>query len=271
MSNHVEDDPPQTKRSEPARPPGQGKHRVSSVVRRTRLAQLGVATAAVIATIVAVIVATSASGSAPPKPRSAQAATIEQQITVLLAGIPQHANVLGRPTAPVTLEWFGDLECPICKEFALGALPSIIDKWVRGGQLMIRYRSMETATREPATFETQQVAALAAGMQDRMWNYLETFYHEQGEEDSGYVNEHYLQGLASQIPGLNLALWTEDRDDPQLASQVVADRQAAKNAHYRGTPTFLLGKSNGPTAAFNPASLTDPTQYGEAIEQLLEA
>ena len=116
----------------------------------------------------------------------------------------------------MTLQYFGDLECPICKEFTLGALPTVIQKWVRSGKLKIEYRSLETATREPETFKTQQVAALAAGKQNKMWHFVELFYHEQGEEATGYVTENYLQGIAQQVPGLNLAAWTTARSDNAL-------------------------------------------------------
>src|SRR5271156_809723 len=37
----------------------------------------------------------------------------ESQVTALLSGIPQRGTVLGDPRAPVTLTYFGDLECPI--------------------------------------------------------------------------------------------------------------------------------------------------------------
>ena len=84
-----------------------------------------------------------------------------------IGGIPQNGNTLGSPKAPVTLEYFGDLECPICKEFTLGALPTLIQKYVRTGKLKIEYRNLETATREPETFKTQQSAALAAGKQNK--------------------------------------------------------------------------------------------------------
>ena len=108
----------------------------------------------------------------------------------------------------MTLQYFGDLQCPICKDFTLGALPTLIQKYVRTGKLKIEYRNLETATREPETFKTQQVAALAAGKQQKMWYYIELFYHEQGEENTEYVTENYLQTLAQQVPGLNLASWT---------------------------------------------------------------
>jgi protein-disulfide isomerase len=103
-----------------------------------------------------------------------------------------------------------------------------------------------------------------------MWNFIETFYHEQGEEDSGYVTEQYLQGLASQVPGLNLALWTEDRSDPALANQVIAEKQAAKRAHFRGTPTFQMGPTGGTLYRFTPHSLNKPSLFGKAIEYLLD-
>ena len=118
-----------------------------------------------------------------------------------LGGIPQNGNTLGNPKAPVTMVYFGDLECPICKDFTLGALPTLIQKYVRTGKLRIEYRNLETATREPETFRTQQVAALAAGKQNKGWYYIELFYNQQGEEDTEYVTEQYLRTLAEQTPG----------------------------------------------------------------------
>jgi protein-disulfide isomerase len=236
-------------------------------VRRARLTRLAIVVALVAAAIVAVLVTTGP--SSPPRPGSPAANATDHEIGLLLADVPQHANTLGQSTAPITLKWYGDLECPYCKEFTLGALPSIIGRWVRGGQLKIEYLSMETATREPKVFQTQQVAALAAGMQDKLWNYIETFYHEQGEEDSGYVTERYLQGLARQIPGLNIDLWTEDRFDPELASEVVAERQSARKAHFHSTPTFLIDRDGGKSYRIKPRSLTQPHLFNEAIEYLL--
>jgi protein-disulfide isomerase len=166
-------------------------------------------------------------------------------------------------------KWYGDLECPYCREFTLGALPSLIRRWVRGGQLRIEYLSMQTATREPKVFEAQQVAALAAGTQNKMWNFIESFYHEQGEEDTGYVTGRYLLGLASHIPGLDIALWREDRYDPQLAAQVITERNEAIRARLRGTPTFFIGRTGGKLHPFTRGSLESPKLFNEAIEGLL--
>lgn len=243
----------------------------ANAARRSRLTQLGAAIAVVVVVIVVVLVATSGGSSKTglPKTKSEKTKTTTE-IASLIGGIPQKGNQLGSPTAPVTLKYFGDLECPICREFTLGAFPSIIQKYVRAGKLRVEYHSMETATREPEVFKTQQVAALAAGKQNKMWYFVETFYHEQGEEDSGYVTESYLQNIASQVPGLNLTQWTSDRGDAELANQVQADAQTANNEGFTGTPSFLIGKTGGHLTKLEYSSLTEPTSFDEAIEKLLK-
>jgi protein-disulfide isomerase len=245
---------------------------VASAARRTRLTQLGIVVAVVVVAIVAVLVASGGGSSKPPPPKSPTATKTAGEVSGFLSGIPQNGSTLGSPTAPVTIQYFGDLECPICKDFTVGgALPTIVQKWVRPGKVKIEYRSLETATREPEVFKTQQTAALAAGKQNKMWNFIELFYHEQGEENSGYVTESYLQGLAQQVPGLNLSQWSGARSEPALASQVATDAQAANNAGFTGTPSFLIGKTGGTMAKLGEVSVTDPAPYNEAIEKALKS
>ena len=191
----------------------------------------------------------------------------QQETGALLADIPQSANALGSAAAPVTLQYFGDLQCPFCRDFTLEVLPSIIERWVRAEDLRIEYHALETATREPEVFVAQQVAALAAGKQDRAWHFIETFYREQGEEGSGYVTDRFLEGIASEVPGLNLSQWNRDRSDPQLAGEIAADAREAESAGLNGTPSFLIGRS---ASAMTTFAATDATSLEVAMEGLLK-
>ncbi len=241
----------------------------AQAARRRRMIQLGGAIGAAVVVIVVILVATSGGGKSGGLAKGKQANSTVSEVTSLVGGIHQSGNVLGNPNAPVTIQYFGDLECPICKQFTLGALPGIVEKYVRTGKVKIEYRSLETATREPETFRTQQVAALAAGKQNLAWYFIELFYHEQGAEDSGYVTEGYLQGLAQQVPGLNLASWSSARNTSGLSEQVAADEQAAKQQGFNGTPSFLIGKTGGPAHAFTPSSLTEASAFESTINNLL--
>ena len=192
---------------------------------RKRMIQLGGVIGVVAVIIVVIVVATSGgsnggSGLVTGSKKNSTVAMVKSTI----GGIPQSGNVLGNPNAPVTLQYFGDLECPICREFTLGALPAVIKKYVRSGKVKVEYNSLETATHEQETFRTQQIAAYAAGKQNLAWYFIELFYHEQGQEDSGYVTEKYIQGLAQQVPGLNLPDWSAARNDPAYGEQVDARR-----------------------------------------------
>ncbi len=236
--------------------------------------RLVIAAGIVLAALAVVVVAAGDSSSRSKSGRTHGAATAQrttaQEITALLAGIPQRTRTLGQPTAPVTLKYYGDLECPFCREFTLDTLPSLIRRWVRNGQLKIEYLSMETATREPKTFQIQQSAALAAGLQGRLWNFIELFYHEQREEDSGYVTENYLDGLARQIPGLDVTLWSEERYDPELAAKISAEAKAAVRAGLTGTPSFAIGHSKGLMYRLETPSQTDPGPFDKAMEYFLK-
>ena len=165
------------------------------------------------------------------------------EVTLLLRGIPEEHETLGNPSAPVTLVTFGDLECPACRYTSYFTLPTLIKEFVRPGKLKIEYHSFQSATIEPSVFQEQQVAALAAGQQDKMWYFVELFYHEQGREYTNYVNESYLDGLAHQVPGLNIAAWMAARSDPSLAEEVANDEQVGVGYEWETTPDFFLGKA----------------------------
>ncbi len=126
-------------------------------------------TVVVVAIVVILLSTGGATGKKVAAPTIPEAQSKVAEVTSLLAGTVQNGNVLGSPTAPVTMQYFGDLECPICAKFTLGALPGIITKWVKTGKLKIEYRSFSTATgnaekggSEPGR-DVQQTADRGAG------------------------------------------------------------------------------------------------------------
>jgi protein-disulfide isomerase len=280
MSSGVEDDQEDLTRKQ-RREQARGERKAleqaqaARAARRTRLTQLGIVVAVVVVVIVGIVIATG--GSSNKKTviaGSHESNATVKEIKTLIGGIPQSGNTLGDPNAPLTLKYFGDLECPICRDFTLQILPTLIPKYVRTGKLKIEYHSLETATRESSIFKTQQIAAYAAGKQNLGWYFIETFYHEQlpeEQEDAGAVTESYIQNIASQVPGLNLADWTAARGEPAYANEVAADAQAASNEGFSGTPSFQLGKTGGTLPKFEPGTYSETAPYEAAIEKLLKS
>jgi protein-disulfide isomerase len=218
--------------------------------------------------LVAVAIAISSGGgsSSSGLKKGSQASTTVASVETLLSGIPQSGSRLGNAKAPVTLTYYGDLECPVCQQFTLSSFPQLVANEVRSGKVQVNYKAFQTATPDATTFQTQQVAALAAGNQQRFWNYVELFYHEQGQEDSGYVTEPYLQGLAKQIPGLNLVKWQADRSDPAFVNQVQSEMQSGTALGVTGTPTLIF---KGPKGQATPgAAVPSYAQLQQTIQKV---
>jgi protein-disulfide isomerase len=190
----------------------------------------------------------------------------------LLAGIPQHGSFLGYRSAPVTLQFFGDLQCRMSRQVMLGALPFLIRHWVRDGKLQIRFRSKETDTKRAGgflEFRQQQAAALAAGRQGKLWHFIDVFYREQGPEFTGYVDEAFLNQIAVKA-GVEKSRWEEDRNPSDWFDLINADERLARQTGANSTPTFLIGRTGGRTQfLLLHFALEESTVFDEAIRELL--
>jgi protein-disulfide isomerase len=216
---------------------------------------IGVVVLAAAVIVVAIVVSSSSKSPTPGLAKNQKQSTaLYGQVNSLLAGIPQSGTTLGDPSAPVTLIYFGDLECPVCQEFTLTTLPQFITGQVKTGKVKVVYRSFCTATCKDysngqSIFNDQQVAAYSAGKQNLFWQYAELFYHQQGAEGSGYVTPTFINKIAEQIPDLKNTTWTADRKDPDLLAQVEADEKTAANDGLQGTPSLILKGPKGETLA----------------------
>lgn len=189
---------------------------------------------AIAAILVAIAIAGFASGNGSNQKE------IDQEVTTLLAGIPQHGTTLGSREAPTTLYMFADLECPTVKRFVEVYLPSIINKWVRTGALRLEYRPLKTDTVSEHTFFRQEEGTLAAGRQNKLWNFALTFVRKQGQRETKYATESFFSHIASQVSDLNMKKWSRDRNDPKLFKPIALSVHSAHEQGFRFTPSFVI-------------------------------
>ena len=167
--------------------------------------------------------------------------------TSALKGIPQSGLALGSPKAPVTIVEFADLQCPFCAEYHRNVFPSILDRYVRTGKVRLELRLLRFLG--PDSDRLARVAAAAAA-QNRMWQFVGLAYDNQGQENSGYATNGFINKLARDA-GLK-------RLDAGAAAerQVQANESLAKTAGVDSTPSFLIGRTGGTLRPFQPSDLT---------------
>jgi protein-disulfide isomerase len=202
--------------------------------RRRRLGILG-GVVALAAVVLVAAIALSSSGGDDEAPRaSAPAAS--------LAGIPQDGWVLGDPDAPVTVEEFADLQCPVCARFSEDALPQLVDEYVRAGRVRLVLRPLAFLGDDSVRGAR---AAAAAARQDRAWPFVERFYARQGEENSGYATDAFLREVAGGVQGLDVARLLRDREADAVTRDLERAQQDAERLGVQGTPSFAVGPTGG--------------------------
>jgi hypothetical protein len=195
---------------------------------------------------------------------------VRSEVAQLLEGIPQRGAVLGSPRAPLTVQVYADLECPTVRLFVENHLPAFIDNWVRTGSVRLEYRSFQTDTADEAVFFSQEIAALAAGRQNRMWNFLLTFVRQQGEVRTDYVTETFLTGIGAQVPGLNLAEWRQDRKDAGLSKRVALSVHSGRTGGVVSTPSLLVDFTDERNGDRPAAGNSAKAELETSLESLLE-
>jgi protein-disulfide isomerase len=231
--------------------------------RQRRLYQLGglLVTGILIAAVaIAVLTSGSTSQLKPGKPVPGAAQTL-----ALLSGIPERGDELGDPHAPVTLVELGDLQCPACAIFAQEALPAIISEYVRGGRVLLVFRGLHILGGD--SLRAARMAE-AIGAQDRLWQFVESMYQNQGSENSSYVTDTYLRALAGAIPGVDVARALAARGSQYVQAQLAEAQALATRFGVKSTPSFLLSRTGAPPRRFSPESL-DSGAFTAPLEKLL--
>jgi protein-disulfide isomerase len=146
------------------------------------------------------------------------------------------------PRAKVSVIEYGDLQCPVCKEFSLQVAPDVISNLVRKGTATYDFRQWTIIGPQSVTAAK---AALAAGEQDRYWNFIELFYRNQGEENSGYVTDAFLTSIAQGAGVQDIDRWNADRDSKRWNGILSRDDTEAKGLGFTGTPSILVKGPGG--------------------------
>jgi protein-disulfide isomerase len=232
--------------------------------RRRQLLRLGYVVG-LAAVVVAVLVLASQGSKDKPNASSGAAVAGAGETRAMLRGVPQHGTSLGDPKARLVLTEFADLQCPFCRDYTLQVLPRIIERYVRSGALRLELRLRRFIG---ADSDVAARAAQAAATRDRMWNFVDLFYRNQGAENSGYVTPSFLSRLAS-AAGLPPKLVLDGSTSAALEKPVQVAEAEAQAAGQASTPSFLIGPKAGQGKALSVASL-DIGAFRAAIDPELK-
>jgi len=158
-------------------------------------------------------------------------------------------HVLGNPDAPVTLEEFGDFQCPPC-----GMLSGPINQLEQDyhSRLRVIFRHFPLAMHRHA--REAALASEAAGEQGRFWQMHDVLYREQAVWSEAADVRPLFDDYAGML-GLNIDRFKKDMESEQVKRRVAADQQQGTALGVTITPTVFINDRALPNASLSPASL----------------
>lgn len=193
------------------------------------------------------------------------------EVNARFKGIPQSGITLGKPDAPVTLVEYADLKCPICKAFADGALPTLVNDYVRPGKLKIEFRNQSFVGEATAPGDSRDAATFAAatGMQNKLWNVVDLFYINQKDELTRYATDAWLRSIGSSVTGLDVNKAMSNRQNPKVTAQLADAEKRFNDAGFSGTPSFQIGTTGGSLNELTYTAVDSPGEFTAAVDGLL--
>lgn len=162
---------------------------------------------------------------------------------------PPHAQ--GNASAPVTLEEFGDFQCPPC-----GLLHPVL-KTMEGEfgptKLRIVFREFPLVPNHVHALSAAR-AAEAAGLQGRFWEMHDMLYENQKAWHEAFDVRPIFEGYATKI-GLNLEQFRRDTTSEIVERRIFLDGKRAHSLGVKGTPTVFLNGREVPFESLAPEKL----------------
>jgi protein-disulfide isomerase len=183
--------------------------------------------------VIVVAIATVGSGTILYRARRPQLQNMPESQRVL-AKSDASGHVRGNPNAPVTLEEFGDFQCPPCGQFAK-FLEELLKEY--DSRLRIVFRNFPLPAHEHA--HEAALAAEAAGLQGKFWEMHDTLYREQEAWGKAPNARELFESYAGTI-GINVDRFKKDMDSDKVRERVDSDHALADFLGVKATPTLYI-------------------------------
>jgi protein-disulfide isomerase len=161
----------------------------------------------------------------------------------------EEVHMRGPANAAVTLEEFGDFQCPPC-----GGLEGPLQQIERdyASSLRVIFRNFPFTIHEHA--HEAAYAAEAAGLQGRFWEMHDLLYREQAVWAKTKDAQSLFNSYAGMI-GLNLERFKKDVGGEQVKTKVESDRKRGEALGVKNTPTIFINNQSVPPTSLNPTAL----------------
>jgi len=189
----------------------------------------------------------------PPTPTPTVAPSNSASPAAPTRSVPPGAeppNAIGPATAPVTLEEFGDFQCPPC-----GLLHPVLKKMEQefGDRVRVIFREYPLVPTHKHALHAAR-AAEAAGLQGKFFQMHDMIFENQKAWDKAFDARLIFEDYAQKI-GLDMEKYRKDVTSQAVEQRIFLDGKRAHALGVQGTPTVFINGREIPFQSLEPGKL----------------
>lgn len=179
----------------------------------------------------------------------------------IFGGVPQEGDRVGSSDAPISIQYFADMQCSSCRENFLSTIPTLITDYARSGevQMLMRHYSVAENALELGFFGAEAAAAQGYG-----WQYTYLFFRNQEEAARLEVDRDFMESLAGSIGELEVLEWKQDLEREESTDGPVKKQL---DSYEKLGSQLGIRTSEGPAAIINGPGGTQTLQDGPSLAQ----
>ena len=171
---------------------------------------------------------------------------LEKQLPTKQPNVPLKIStdndpVIGKLDAPITIIEFSDFQCPFCAKFHIDTLPSIMNEYIKNGQVKLVFRDFPIQSIHPNALPAS-VAAECANEQGKFKEMHDLLFENQREWNNQNKND-VISTFNQYASKMNLE---EEKFDSCLRNgkyieEIQKDLDDGRAYGISGTPGFFVG------------------------------
>jgi protein-disulfide isomerase len=156
---------------------------------------------------------------------------------------------IGSPTAPVTIAYWFDYQCPACKYHEENFMSPLVEEYVKAGKVKVVFKDFAFLGL-PKIPDSNTLAITARAVweayPDKFYEWHKTIFTNQGEENTGWATKEVIASLALN----NKILTVEElknidgliaKNSAKYLSAIAADKAEGSRFGVNSTPSMIIG------------------------------
>ncbi len=203
-----------------------------------------ITSAAMIAIVLLIVLHSRSTAATPTAGNTAQTTTQQPTIAPDITKVSTSGEpYIGSATAPVTIAYWFDYQCPFCKQDEQTVLPEIIQNYVNAGKVKIVFKDFAFLGPDSTTLGEYARAVWAVDPAN-FYKWHKAMFDNQGEENTGWATQDKIMSVTTSALGANEAAQVAKlvaTNGTVYEQSMAADKAEAENFGIEGTPAALIG------------------------------